>query len=296
MTSRAELSSPSPFPTRTFVAIGVVWVLTDLTAMAILWSWSFRNPWFQLIAISWQAVLAAKAMLMLGWWFLGEGKFGRRLAGGLLFAPVLAPVLFATIFEPELFCILGGLAALAVPCVCIVGLAFVVLAAMEYRLALDAPIVKLRMGQFTVRQLMVVTLVASLVLGLLRWAHQANMSWAVIGLETPLLVWVYPFALCRGLLQPRWYPEVLFALGVTAYVLALPLFTLTQDDVGPVTLFVGVYALVFTSHLLLLRYLGFRLVQHYRRLRIDEGICFIDPCEPGITFVEGEKNERSATF
>jgi hypothetical protein len=236
--------------------------------------------------IAWQAAIGAKAMLMLGWWFLGEGQIGHRLGGIFLFTPLFAPVLIGAFWEPELLCVLATVVVFAVPALCVIGIPYVVLKATEHRLALDAPASSERIGQFTVKQLMLVTLVAAIVLGLLRWAQQSQMNWAVIGLQFPLLVWVYPFVMCRGLLQMRWYPDVLFAVGVSAFVLALPAFTLSHSDVGYVALFVGTYTLTFTAHLLLIRGLGFRLVQYKPRFRYDSGIWFVDHEEPGIQFFD----------
>jgi hypothetical protein len=133
---------------------------------------------------------------------------------------------------------------------------------------------------------MFVTLVAAIVLGLLRWAQQANIQWAGVVLQTPLLVWVFPLAMCRGLLQTRWYPDILFALGITAFVLALPSFTLSDEEVGYVAVFVGTYVFVFAGHLLLLRGLGFRLVQYKPVFRYDPEIWFVDHEEPGIQFFD----------
>src|SRR5436190_8090041 len=87
--SRAEQPS-RPFPTTSFIAVGTVWVLVDLEvvgALAIaLYSggrppFLLMTPWGEALFIAWQASLAAKAMLLLGWWFLGEGQLGHRLAG-----------------------------------------------------------------------------------------------------------------------------------------------------------------------------------------------------------------------
>jgi len=52
----------------------------------------------------------------------------------------------------------------------------------------------------------------------------------------------------------------LFAAGLTVYVVALPSFAVPGAGPG-MTLIIASYVLTFTAHLLLLRYLGFRLVQ-----------------------------------
>jgi hypothetical protein len=290
---RAEDSTP-PFPTRAFVALGTAWVLEDLTFLAIPFlpapsnqrPFFVDNGWGEAIALAWLASLAAKAMLMLGWFFLGEGRLQHRLAGLALFTPILVPFLVAAFFSPEAICVLATTAIFAVPLLFALSLPYALLKGYDHRLARDAPANDERLGQFTVKQLMLVTLVAAIVLGLLRWAQQSNMQWAVVGLQLPLLVWVFPFAMCRGLLGQRWYPDILFALGVTGFVLALPAFTLSADDVGSVALFVGTYVAVYAAHLLLLRWLGFRLVQYKPRFRYDPGIYFVERDEPGIQFVE----------
>lgn len=292
MSTRAD-QSPTFFPTAPFVIVGAAWALLDVVVLLYFTLGAFsivpRFDWSsygEYLFIAWQAILAAKAMLMLGWWFLGEGQLGHRLAGAALFLPVFVPVMVAAYFEPELLCVLMTMAVFAVPVLFMVGLPYVVLKATDHRLARDAPASTEKVGQFTVRQLMLVTLIAAIVLGLLRWAEQSQMSWAVVGLQAPLLIWIYPFVMCRGLLQPRWYPDVLFAIGVTAFVLALPSFALSDEEVFRPALFVGTYTFVFTCHLLLLRWLGFRLVQYQPRFRYDPGISFIDQHEPGIVFLE----------
>jgi hypothetical protein len=273
--------------------VGTVWVLLDLAVLATLATDAFSgrrpfffHPWGQALLIAWGACLAAKAMLMLGWWFLGEGKLGHRLNGVFLFTPVFAPFFIAAFWEPELLCGLATTIIFAAPVLCVIGLPYVVLKANEHRLARDAPPSQEKVGQFTVRQLMFVTLVAAIVLGLLRWAQQANLQWAVVALQTPLLMWVFPFVMCRGLLRTRWYPDILFAVGVSAFALALPLFTLSEEEVGEVALFVGTYVFIFAGHLLLMRGLGFRLVQYKPKFRYDPGIWFVDHEEPGIQFFE----------
>lgn len=294
MFSRAEQPF-APFPTRTFAIVGTLWVLLDLLVVAALAASAFSNrppfflpePWAEAIVIAWGASLAAKAMLMLGWFFLGEGPLGHRLAGVFLFTPVVVPFVIGA---PELICLLAMTAIFAVPGMFVIGLSYAVLKGTDHRLARDAPASQEKVGQFTVRQLMFVTLVAAIVLGLLRWAQQSNMQWAVVGLQLPLLIWVFPFAMCRGLLQTRWYPDILFALGITAFVLALPSFTLSDEEVGYVALFVGMYVFVFAGHLLLLRGLGFRLVQYKLAFRYDPEIWFVDHEEPGIQFFERERN------
>lgn len=293
MFSRAE-PLERPFPTRSFVVVGTLWVLLDAVVVSVLVTMAFSGtppfliqPWvIEPLLFAWQATLAAKAMLMLGWWFLGEGKMGHRLAGIFLFTPVIAPIVIAAFFEPEALCVLATVATFAIPALFMIGLPYAVLKGSDHRLALDAPASDEKVGQFTVRQLMLVTLVAAIVLGLLRWAQQSNMQWAVVGLQIPLLIWVFPFVMCRGLLQTRWYPDILFALGVMAFVLGLPAFTLSLDDVLNVAVFVGTYVLVFAGHLLLLRLLGFRLVQYKPTFRYDPGIWFVDPNEPGIQFFD----------
>ena len=293
MFSRAEDSLP-PFPRRAFVVLGTAWVLEDLTFLAIpfLRAQSSQRPffvdngWGEAIALAWLASLAAKAMLMLGWFLLGEGKFKQRLAGLALFTPIFVPFLIGAMFSPEAFCVLATTGIFAAPVLFALSLSYAVLKGYDHRLGRDAPANDEKLGQFTVKQLMLVTFVAAIVLGLLRWAQQSNMQWAVVGLQLPLLVWVFPFAMCRGLLQQRWYPDILVALGVTSFVLALPAFTLSADDVGGVALFVSVYVAVYAAHLLLLRWLGFRLVQYKPRFRYDPGIYFVERDEEGIEFVD----------
>ena len=296
VSSRAE-DTQIPFPTRAFAVLGTAWVLEDATflAAAFLPALSNQRPffvnsrWGAAIALAWLASQAAKAMLMLGWFFLGEGKLQHRVAGLALFTPILLPFLIAALFSPESICVLATTAIFAVPILFALSLPYAVLKGYDHRLARDAPASHEKVGQFTVRQLMLVTLVAAIVLGLLRWAQQSNMQWAVIGLQVPLLAWAFPFALCRGLLQARWYPDILFALGVTAFVLALPLFTLSSEEVGGVAIVVGTYVGVFAGHLLMLRAVGFRLVQYKPSFRYDPGIWFLEQEEPGIVFVDRKR-------
>ena len=300
MYSRAEPLPPA-FPTRWFVAVGTGWVLLDAAVVGWLATTLvssgqplfMRHPWGQALFIAWNASLASKAMLMLGWISLGEGKLGQRLTGILLFIPIVAPFLIGAFWEPELLCMLAMTLIFAVPVLFMVALPYVLLKATDHRLARDAPASQEKVGQFTVRQLMLVTLVAAVVLGLLRWAEQSKMQWAVVGLQLPLLVWVFPFVMCRGLLQTRWYPDILFALGVTGFVLALPLFTLSHEDVGGVAIFVCTYVAFFAGHLLMLRALGFRLVQYKPAFRYDPGIWFIENEEPGIVFFDRKRGSVS---
>jgi hypothetical protein len=295
--SRAE-QPLAPFPTRSFVVVGTVWVLLDVMVVSAVTTdlfstrlpFYFWKPWGEVLFVAWGASVAAKGMLMLGWFFLGEGKLGHRLSGVFLFTPLFAPFVIGAFWELDLLCGLAATAIFATPVLCIVGLAYVVLKANEHRLARDAPASQERVGQFTVRQLMLVTLVAAIVLGLLRWAQQSNVQWASTALQIPLLIWVFPFVMCRGLLRPRWYPDILFAVGVTAFVLALPSFTLSAEEVGYVALFVGMYVFVYAGHLLLMRGLGFRLVQYKPTFRYDPGIWFVDREEPGIQFFDRKQN------
>jgi hypothetical protein len=288
---RAEPLLP-PFPTRTFVAVGAFWVLLDLLVVAAVFfsplPYSFGRAWVEPLILAWGASLGAKAMLMLGWFFLGEGKLGQRLTGIFLFIPIIAPYVIGAFGDPTLLCILAMTVLFAVPVLFMLGLPYVLLKATDHRLARDAPVSHEKVGQFTVRQLMLVTFVAAIVLGLLRWAQQSDMQWAVVGLQLPLLVWVFPFVMCRGTLQTRWYPEILFAVGVTAFVLALPLFTLSHEEVGGVALFVATYVTIFAGHLLILRGLGFRMVQYKPAFQYDPGIWFVEDEEPGIQFFDHE--------
>jgi hypothetical protein len=285
----ADMIDPPPsFPRRTFGLIAVAWMALDIAVMLLLWRWAAYGRWFplvEIVAIAWQALLAAKLMLMLGWWFLGEGRFGHRLAGLLLFLPLLVPLLIGAFFDADVIGILAAIVFFGGPVLFIVGWPYLVLQLMEYRFARDAPRSTEKIGQFTVRQLMLITLVAAIVLGVLRWAQQANLSYAVVGLLLPLLGWVFPPVACLGLLHERWYPRVVYAAGLTAWLLALPLFALSNEDARLIVLFVGVYTLTFCGHLLLLRGLGFRLVNYRPRVYYDPGVIFIDPEEPGIVWV-----------
>jgi len=289
--------APPPFPRRAFMLIGAAWILVDSATMLLLWHWASVVGWsplMEIVIIAWQATLGARAMLMLGWWFLGEGEVRHRVTGVALFAPLLAPPLVLAFFEPDVLCMLAMAILFAVPGAMIAGLPYVGLQLMDYRLARDAPPSEEKIGQFTVRQLMLITLVAAIVLGLLRWTQLAELNYALLGLLVPLLAWVYPPVACLGLLHERWYPRVVYAVGLTAWLLALPLFALPEQDAVNVMLFVGMYVVVFTGHLLLLRGLGFRLVKYRPRAYYDPGIVFIDPEDPGIVWVgEGKRGTAS---
>src|SRR5262245_34654278 len=110
--------APPPFPKQAFFLIGAAWVLLDSATMLVLWQWASYRWWappMEIVLIAWQATLAARVMLMLGWWFLGEGEVQHRVAGAALFAPLLAPPLLFAIFEPEVLCVLGAMVIFVVP-------------------------------------------------------------------------------------------------------------------------------------------------------------------------------------
>lgn len=211
-------------------------------------------PFNEFALIAWIGFLAARAMLMLGWWFLGEGLLRHRLAGLLLFSLAAIPVTESALALAMFFLFLA-------PASVWTGMAFVVLSGLDYRLVRGVPAADEKVGQFTVRQLMLLTLIVAVVSALLRWAQQSERNPAIFaGLIWPLLAWVYPFVMSRGILRPKWYPEGLFAAGLTVYVLALPFFAL-RPGATYAMLIIASYTLTFAIHLLLLRFLGFRLVQ-----------------------------------
>jgi hypothetical protein len=293
--TRSSDLSPTPFPIHGFVALGAVWVLLDVFALLFLfraWHWS---PWTDVLLGVWGATLAAKVMLMLGWVFLGEGTLQQRLIGGvLIFSPLLVPLGVAALFDGEPFCLLVSIVVLALPVGFLLGIPYLVLRVADFYLLRGVPPVKTRLGQFTVRQLMLVTLVVALVSGVLHWSLRAKGNGEMMWLLLPLLAWVLPFAAFRGCLQPRWYPEILFAAGLSVYVVALPIVTLRKEVFIEPLLFVVAYVGFFLGNLLVLRWLGFRLVQFFPGFRYDPGIWFIDSSEPGIVFLENEPLSRSA--
>jgi len=287
----SAVHSPPSFPVRSFVWIGASWVVLDLAVILALWSFfQINGPAIDrsggITLIAWQAVLAAKFMLLLGWLWLGEGEWGHRAAGFLLFATLLVPLLVAGVIEPDILCVLVGMLVFGLPLAGLLSLPFMLLAAIDYRLARDVPpIAPKQRRQFTVRQLMFVTLLAAVVMGLLRWAKIAELNYAVIGLQLPLLAWVFPAVITVGLFLPRLYPGGLYAAGLTAFLLALPSFTLPGEAAHGMTLFVGAYTLFFALHVLLLRGLGYRLTQTMPQL-YHPGIIFLNtPHDRGVVFL-----------
>jgi hypothetical protein len=92
VTSR-DAPAPAPFPAGVFITIAVLWVLLDVPVVLAIsgmggFQGSLREEILIVIRPIWLSFLAAKVMLMLGWWFLGEGMLRYRLAGLGLFAHV----------------------------------------------------------------------------------------------------------------------------------------------------------------------------------------------------------------
>jgi hypothetical protein len=253
--AEAEQVRPTPFPTHIFIGVGSLWVLLDLVVMLFGW----QAPLEHLLLTVWMGVLMAKFMLLMGWLFLGEGTRDQRLLGGLLFAPLLTPFLF----KPEALGLFLVVVMVGSPVAAILCIPNLLLYASDCRLRRDTPVVNEPRKQFTVRQLMVVTLVAAMTMGLTRWTIAAELHDVILLLQIPLLGWMAPLALTFGLLSPRWYPCLLYAGGTSVYLLAQSwlAFNSGRNAQPMMFLFVSTYLLFFAAHVLLMRWLGFRLLR-----------------------------------
>lgn len=287
---------PPPFPARAFTLIGAAWVVFDLMTLLVLGPATYYGPGrlLFLLAEAWTSVLAAKYMLLVAWLSLGEGTFQQRLMGGLLFAPVLLPMLLMSLAHEEAFCMLVGVLLMGVPMTAVLAMPFIVLRGNDFRLARDGELTVHKRKQFSIRQLMVLTLIAAVVMALLRWVSVAQLQYSVFGLQLPLLAWVFPAVAMAGLLLPRWYPWGLYALGATLFILALPVAALPAKDALVSLRSTGIYVLFFALHALLVRGLGFRLLHGPPKWYPDPGITFLSPpSEQGIVFLDASPLRRS---
>ncbi len=251
---------PAPFPTRAFVAIGIVWVLIDLPMilfvsderLAIIWRlWNSNVIWFPLFA--------ARVMLLLGWWMLGEGTLAQRFSGILLFAPLLGTLLIRAyvnrVIIDDLILIFVALPFLCFP--------YVFLPMSDCELTRDAPRIHESKPQFSLRQLMLLTLLIAVILGLLRWMRAEESRYGTYLFLGIIFCWFYPLVALFGFLRERLYPGAWYAIAATFFVIVLPL---TLEESGYVikeqaASFLAIYLFFIAGHILLLRYLGFRLVQ-----------------------------------
>lgn len=280
-----------PFPLRSFVWIGIVWAVIDLAALGLLWQLRYSwNDSVELLGEAWSGIQSAKVMLLLGWFFLGSGQLQQRLWGLVVFAPLVLFALARGGFSDvlgSLFC----MSLVAIPGSYLVGLPYLLLRANDHRLMQGVVDLPQTRRQFTVRQLLVVTFAAAVVLGLLRLAGQTDPQVAMFATVLIVLPWAFPLLSCVGLLSLRWNNVTLSAICMATFQLALPMYVLERDQAAGPAVVIASYTLFFLSHVLLLRGLGFRLVEQ-RLLRFPNEITFLEPDATGIQFVDGRRPER----
>jgi hypothetical protein len=293
-----QLESPPPFPRRSFASISIAWVSIDLLVMLTLFVLAVnhgipaRGSVAPVTSIVWFAVLSARFLLLLGWLALGEGEWHDRATGLLSFGALLVPLFIGACFEPQILCVGLGMLLFVAVAGGFLSLPYLVLAASDYRLARDLPTVEhSHRGQFTVRQLMVVTLAAAIVLGLLRWASLAQLNNATAAVEALSLGFVFPLA-ATGLLLPRLYPWALYPAGLTAFLVVLPILTVHGEEAWIMALFATSYATFIVLHLVFLRQMGFRLTNQRPRRGYDPGITFLEQTlhNRGIVFVDTRRD------
>jgi hypothetical protein len=275
--------------------MGIAWAAIDLTAFALLFQLMHSgSPLVELIGWSWQGILLAKVLLLLGWFFLGSGPIQNRLSGLLVFAPLLLCLLIMALPPggfPEVLGFLFCISLLAIPGSFLVGLPYLLLRANDQRLVQGIVERVETRRQFTVRQLLLVTLAAAIVLGLLRAAGQVDPQSAMMASLFIVLPWLFPLLSCVGFLSRRWNKVTLGAAAVAAFQIALPLYAFDRERAWEPVIFVSCYTVFFACHLLLIRRLGFRLIDQ-RRLRFTDEIKFIEPDGTGIAFLDTEAVER----
>jgi hypothetical protein len=275
----------SQFPGRCLAVLIALWLLMDgcmlLIGMGAIVSPYWLTVWLLVARI---AAFPAKFLLVLGWLILGDGRGVRRLWSVLLLLPTLA------LSQPDPC----GMVAKAFSAMILAALfcpPYLMLRARDYRLQRNAaPIPPPRKHkQFSVAQLMQVTLVVAVVLGLLRLTpRHGSAGFDIAVLFFVLLIgWGASLALTVGLLSTRWFPYLLYAVGTVAYLLALP--WVAFRDSGPVMdyfLCMLLFLAFFAGHVLLLRALGYRLAPYAELISCDSGILFVERRpEPGIIFL-----------
>ncbi len=254
---------PAPFPTRAFVAIGIVWVLIDLPVLlATVNEHLLSVSWMMNYLPYWLVVAAAKVMLLVGWLVLGEGTIVQRSAIFLVFAPLLSAVVIGKYDEPELVSGMFFFAFYASLVLPVLALPFLAARLSYIILTRNAPRISENKKQFTVRQLMLFTLLIAIALGSLRWIREAESLYPALQFFGGLFCWLYPMLALLGFLRVRFYPSALYALVATVFVIAIPL-CLKQPAYGETMRVAGynaIYLCFIAMHILLLRYFGYRLV------------------------------------
>ncbi len=245
---------PAPFPTRAFVAIGIVWVLIDLPMFRFAIENSSPDPRLRGYLFIWQSLFAARVVLFLGWWIMGEGTARQRFAGILLFSPILGVFLLSS-SEP-----LAGLVCVFLSAILVIPYCSFPYLVYDGKLTRDAPRVLENKTQLSLRQLMLLTFLIAMLLGLLRWIRETESLNVFFWLSGFVFSWMYPLLALLGFLRARLYPSAWYAVGATIFFIAVP-FSLKHHAFFEAER-LTVYLLFIAGHILLLRYLGFRLIKN----------------------------------
>jgi hypothetical protein len=266
----------TPYPTRAFIALAIAWVALDVAMLAMPMS-GIALLWIEHAGLAWLGMLGAKFVLLVGWTAMGEGSdYRSRAAAAFGLSPFVLPPLIVSLVALHLLPMLLGGIFLMVPLGLILALPYAMLIIQDYRLERDLQRADPPRKQFTVLQLMVTTFVVAVVLGVLRWMSHLERDEPILLVLAVTLGWGVPYALTPGLLSVRWYPWGVVAAGMFLFALALPLVGSHERVRWYEVLVIASYLTFFAGHLLLLRLLGYRLVQGRLPWRPDPGIEFLD--------------------
>jgi hypothetical protein len=232
------LQLPRPRTARqAYTVLGVVaalWIVGDLIVM-IANANSFPGGFDVYVGI-----IFSKVMLAQGWVFLSSGELRRRAFAILL--PV--PALLAALFEPSvlLWSLLAGFITLlfATPVIGVLSLAYIGLLAADRRIILEG---EAHFGP-------------PLRLILLVPGDEPTLGAALTFVRSFIALFCFP-SICIGAVLDRrtyfWSLAFIFVVG-----LIIGIEPTIRSAMSPVVL--GSYLVFFSVHVLLLRYLGFRLV------------------------------------